>query len=108
MSGGGGSDFSFGGSGGGSGDGGTECDALQFTDVLSSPDPAVIATLVVGQELDVQANGQVVSAIAPAGRAGTLLNQMIRMIECLEEGHAFKAEVKMISGGLIRVHVHHA
>ena len=104
MSGGGGSDIGFGGSGGG-GDEATPCEALAFKDTLQSPDPAVVATLTVGQTLEVELQGYAVIAVAPAGRAGSLLNQLTRMLQCLQNGFIFKADVQSIAGGAVRVRV---
>jgi hypothetical protein len=103
MSGGGGPDVGFGGPGGG--DGVTPCDALTFSDRLQSADPAVVATLTVGQTLDVERQGYGVITVAPAGRAGVLHNQLTRMLQCLQEGYIFKADVQSITGIEVRMHV---
>ena len=102
MSGGGGSDFGFGGGGGSEV---TPCEELTFMDTLQSPDPAVISTLATGHVLDVEIQGYAVIAVAPAGRAGSLLNQLPRMLQCLQGGYVFKAEVQSIMGGAVRVRV---
>jgi len=101
---------------GGSGSGGwtptsssDECATLAFDAQLNSPQAAVLATLAVGeylsvnlsalprQAVQVSKNGVVVGALT-----GT---QTPQLINCLQNGYSFKAEVLSVAGGMCAVRV---
>jgi hypothetical protein len=105
-----------GGGGGGSGgssydpsqDAAPDCDALVFSTILSSPKSKVIATLKVGDVLEVvplSATGPVV-ARASKGDAGSITHPwQPKLLECLNDGHKFKATVTALDGGSCQVEV---
>lgn len=103
------------GSGGGGGHGGDydpPCDKLRFEAQLTSPQPAIVGTLSAGDVLDIATvtmksqlviqtlkNGQVAGGLA--GPDAT------RLRNCMDEGHQYKATVRVINGGQVRVLVEH-
>ena len=106
------------GSGGGGGGGGggqddeSPCDKLQFEAQLTSPKPAVVATLAVGDVLDISVvnmKGQVVVQVLKNGQvAGGLAGpDATRRRNCIEQDHEYEATVRAISGGQVRVRVEH-
>lgn len=113
----------MGGSGGGNGRHGEEpppprdfagCEAIRFETVLASPQQTVVASLVLGQVLPLrlgsQQNRPVVDAVTDAGgRAGSIIStHLTQLIECLQRGHDYVAEVRDLNGGTCRVLVHHS
>lgn len=115
MSGGGG-----GGDGGGGGFGfpdqsaaGVSCADLRFDVVLSDPIPAVVEDLDVGDVLEVELQTEPHRRIAvlddEGDVAGAIATQQFdRLLECLQAGEEYEAEVLSIEGGAIRVDVRHA
>jgi len=106
-------------SGGGGGGGGgpvideTPCERVKFETQLTSPQPAVVATITVREVLDVvlsarqnvlvieaQKNGHAVGGIAGLDAA--------RLRACINDGHVFKATVLTVNGGQVKVKVEHA
>jgi|SRR5579883_1413628 len=106
MSGGGGS-----GGGGAYGGGASEerydCDKLHFEATVNSPDPAVVATLTVGDMLEVTLEGppnRRVVVVAPTATLGSLVDHLPQLIFCLQR-RAFRATVVSIAGIVVRVNV---
>jgi len=106
-----------GGGGGGGGGGGPEvyspCESFKFSAQLTSPQPAVVAQLKVGDVLTIHVvpmNGQVVvQALWNGHLAGGLTGpDATRLRECAAQDHDFIATVLSITGGQVRVHVQHA
>ena len=104
------------GSGGGGSGGGHDdespCDKVRFEAQLTSPQPAVVVTLTVGDVLDiaiVTMKGQVVVQVLKNGKVvgGLAGPDATRLRNCIEQGHHYKAAVRGISGGQIRVLVEH-
>ncbi|WP_414828938.1 hypothetical protein [Alteromonas sp. H39] len=101
------------GSGGGFGSGGTggsfDCSTLAFETHINSPLPAEIAKLSVGDILHIDLsnmNGiQVVRVTYQGNVVGGLVDQNIRMKQCLEQGFSFNAIVRSISGAAVKVFV---
>ena len=102
------------GSGGGGGGGVDtpvfDCADLVIDTQISSPKPAVIATLKVGDLLEVATQnsaGAVVVVLLHKGKvAGGLASpQLHRLRECLNSGTQYRAEVKSINAGQVRVRV---
>lgn len=105
-----------GGGGGGGNSGGSAndspCESLKFDAQLTSPQPAVVATLVVGDVLDIRVDklqGQIVVKVLKGGLvAGGLTGpEATRLRNCIEGGHAYEAEVMSVNGGHVRVRVTH-
>lgn len=108
MSGGGGG----GGGGGGVPDAGPSCERLKFTAQLTSPQPAVVATLKAGEVLDValaNMNGQLVVQVVknkqPVG--GLAGPDATRLRNCLNDSHHYSATVLSVNGGQVRVEIAH-
>jgi hypothetical protein len=98
-----------GGNGPGPGDGGPRdpgypdpdrCN-LNFTTPLQGPDPAVVATLAPGAELDVEVQpgtpfSRVVCRVPATGQiAGSLAaaNELVDLMACWSEGHRYRGQV---------------
>lgn len=109
MSGSGSSNYSSG-SGGSSGE---EYDCLKYVErvQLSSPVPAVVSGLAVGDLLDVRLfqTGAVtiIEAIAATGSvAGSLVpSKMAQLLNCLRDGVEYSAHILSIDRGLVRVEI---
>lgn len=105
---------SGGGGGGGSGGGNYDsaCDKRRFEAQLTSPKPAVVATLVVNDVLDIivtTMKGQIVVQVLKSNQvAGGLAGPDATGLRiCMEQGHQYKAAVRSINGGQVRVLVEH-
>jgi hypothetical protein len=97
---------------GGGGGGGDEFDRCVFTEIttLSSPNAAVIATLAVGDRLNVVYEAgppQRVVAMTPANViAGSITSaKLLLIIECIGEGRQYVAIVTAIAGGRVTVEI---
>lgn len=105
------------GSGGGGGGGGvppnnSPCETLRFEAQLTSPQPAVVATLRPGEVLDIvvaSMGGLAVVQVLKAGQvAGGLTGpDATRLRNCVDQGHAYNASVVSVNGGQVRVRVQH-
>lgn len=107
MSGGGGGDYDVGPGPGGPGAPGS-CDTLRFRTSLVSPDPAVVASLNVGDRLTLaqEAADQPVLALHGSDVAGSVAGvQLATLLRCITEGFLYEAEVVQISGGSVEVEV---
>lgn len=97
---GGGAGGGTGGSFGGSGSGGVDCSQLIFETVVGSPDPAVLADLVVGDVCDivlVQNPTHIIVMTPVAGQVlGAIVNRWEELLGCLEKGVRFVAEVQSV------------
>lgn len=106
------------GSGGGGGGGGggvpdtQPCDTLKFTILVSSPQPAAVATLKVGDVLEIDVAQRGAQVVVRVLQAGTLVGGLAgpdatRLRNCIDAGHDYQAEVLSINGGQVRVEVTH-
>lgn len=107
------------GSGGGGGggdigfapvDSGASCADLKFDTTLTSVDDSVLATVVVGDELDValaSSNGaQSIQVQTASGDVlGAIVDSVPELLRCIQEGTQYKARVSDINGGSVRVEV---
>lgn len=98
-----------GGDGGGAGGGADRC-AIYETTVLASPVATVVATLSVGDTLTValetSPRNRIVVRTNTGAVAGAITSvNLVEMIECMQAGFAYEAEVKSISGGRIEVEI---
>lgn len=103
---------SNGGSGGGSYDYDSPCDKLRFETQLTSPQPAAVATLGVGDILDITVvtmKGQVIVQVLKNGQVvgGLAGPDATKLRNCFEQGHQYKAIVRALNGGQVRVVVEH-
>lgn len=105
-------------SGGGGGGGGdpdppvSPCDRLRFEAQLSSPQPAVVATIQVGDILQIVVatlKGTLVVQVLKDGQpAGGLTGpQAAQLRNCIDQGHNYQATVRIVNGGQVRVIVEH-
>jgi hypothetical protein len=103
----------FCGSGGGGNRPNTEasCESLSEQTTLNSVDEEVLAGVRVGQVLDVVAlssTGPLAAEDHRGAFVGSITSASLgRILECIDEGHRFVAEVKSISGGQVIVLVRH-
>lgn len=106
-------------SGGGGGGGGgpvideTPCTRVKFETQLTSPQPAVVATISVGDVLDVVLTQRQTVLVVEAQKNGVAVGGIAgldatRLRTCLTDGHPFKATVLTVNGGQVRVKVEHA
>jgi hypothetical protein len=98
-----------GGGTGGGGDGDDPCNIVEIVP-LNSPQPAVVATLSVGDVLDVNLNRQganpVLEVLANGHRAGALTHRNhVRIITCIDAGRTYRAVVVSIRGGSVEVRI---
>lgn len=98
----------------GSGGGGytprvSDCGNLSFTTVLGSPKKTVLAVVRKGHILNLiiqQTPTKVVVAVTNTGQtAGTITTMTQKLIECIESGHSYEAEVIHVSGVQCSVNV---
>ncbi len=97
---------------GGSSDYDIPCDSLEFEAQLTSPQPAIVPTLVVGEVLDIIItimNDQVVLQVLKNGQvAGGLAGpDATRLRNCIEKHHKYGATVRLVNGGQVRVLIKH-
>ena len=91
-----------------------DCESIRFETVLVSPQRGIIDRLHVGDvlrlQLGTQQNRPVVDVVTNAGsRAGSITStHLTKLIECLQHGHNYLAEIRDLDGGACRVLVHHA
>jgi hypothetical protein len=105
------------GSGGGGGGGGVpdtqpSCNDLKFSILVSSPQPAAVAALKVGDVLDIDVAQRGAQVVVRVLQNGTLVGGLAgpdatRLRNCIEDGHDYQAEVLSITGGQVRVEVTH-
>lgn len=84
------------------------CATLTFDATVNSPQASVLATLVIGDVLDLtlMLGGQGVSVLKNAMVIGTLTGvRVAQMINCMNSGFDFKATVSTINGGQCVVRV---
>lgn len=101
---------------GGSGSGGwtptsssDKCATLVFDAQLNSPQPSALATLLQGEYLSVELSAlprQVVQVSKSGMVVGALTGtQAPQLINCLQNGYSFKAEVVNVTSGMCTVRV---
>ena len=85
------------------------CEKLSFSSAVNSPQAAVIKTLKVNYVLDVelQTTPHIAVLLNYKGKlAGVLTGiKIASLINCLQNGYIFTADVMSISGGICRVEV---
>jgi hypothetical protein len=86
------------------------CETLVIDTQLSSPRAAVIATIVVGDLLDVELvndGGNVVVVVKHHGQiaGGLSAPLLVRLRECMERGVVYRAQVTARRDALVRVRV---
>lgn len=86
------------------------CARLTFPATLSSPEPTVVETLLVGQVLNVvrteREGVRLVEVRTADGRlTGTLTSSLPDLLRCIEAGFTYAADVVSRDGGVVRVQV---
>lgn len=87
------------------------CHLLKFETRITSPNPAAIVLLKVGDQLNVQiaagSAAQEIQVVIPGGQivGGLLHNRAQRLRECLLGNTRYKATVRSINNGQINVFV---
>ena len=99
-----------GGSGSGAGPSGGDPCAITQRAPLNSPRPAIVATIAIGDILQVQLNESgtrpILEVIATTGLAGALThNGHIRLIDCIRQGFRYEAVVVGQTGGAVDLQV---
>ena len=104
---------SGGGGGGGVVDTQPSCSDLKFRILVSSPHPAAVAKLKVGDLLDIDVAQQGAQVVVRVLQNGVLVGGLAgpdatRLRNCIEGGYDYRAEVLSITGGQVRSEVTHA
>lgn len=99
-----------GGGGGGSSGGGPEKCSFTERTILNSPIPNVVSRLIPGEilivELEAQPRKRVVVKNAMGAVAGAITSaRLVDIIECMELGFGYEAEVLSVQGGRIEIEV---
>lgn len=96
------------GGGSGSGAGSSDSDPCAITQraPLNSPRPPIVATISIGDILQIQLNESgtrtILEVVAAAGLAGALThNGHIRLIDCIRQGFQYEAVVVGLTGGAV-------
>jgi len=89
---------------------GDSCDRLTSETTLTSPDRDVISQLSKGVLLDVEVDNTgarpVVRAMLNGQIAGSITSSIIqKLVECIEGGYSYVAEVISVQGGTCKVRV---
>lgn len=87
-----------------------DCGTIRFETDLASPQPTVVATLAIGDMLDISLDTTgprvVVAAVTASGEtAGSIATRAAQLIRCIRDGHSYTAEVLEITGGVVPVRV---
>lgn len=95
---------------GGGSDPGNDCGSLRFRTQLASPVAAIVAGLTVDEVLSVElrdrAGTRVVAAVtATDDVAGSIIDNIQRLLACIQAGHAYQAIVHAVSGGAVTLDV---
>lgn len=97
-----------GGGSSGSGSQVDDCARIGGTVPLSSPVPAIVNGLSVGQSLDLVVRGGQVFVESQGTVAGVILAGWVnRLIDCIHASEAYSAVVTSLNGGLCEVTVRH-
>ena len=99
---------SSGGSGGPSFEPVKDCDSISFNTDINSPQEKAIGRLKVRDRLNVMlSNNTVVVVRQDTGDTLGSVNwsSIVRLIECMQDGFEYVAEVRDIQDGLIKVHI---
>lgn len=89
------------------------CDQLRFDAQLTSPQPTVVPSLSIGSQLDitvVKRNDLLIVQVLSDGEVvgGLAGPDASKLRNCIVKGHHYKATVRAINGGQVRVFVEHA
>ena len=86
------------------------CDRLEIVTVVNSPDRATLERVRVGDVLDVDIVREGEREIVGVRYEGDLVGsitapQVRRLLECLQDGHQYRAAVEERKGGVCRVRI---
>ena len=82
------------------------CETINFTTDVNSPQPDALIGLKVDAILDIELNNHVVVVVRRDNRKilGSInWTNVLKLIECLEQGYKYVAVVRLIQGGLVKV-----
>lgn len=90
----------------------TSCSTLQFETQLASPKASVVATITVGDLLEISlsqsSNQQTVVALHDGDEAGGIVDPHLSQLRnCLNQGELFQARALQVSGGQVRLRIFH-
>jgi len=89
------------------GAGDTSCD-IELTTALASPDPAVMATIAVGEVLTVvlrESPRSVITQTTSGQYVGAITQRAADLARCMQDGSTYTARVTGITGGAVTVKV---
>lgn len=83
------------------------CDSLVLTAILQSPVPSVVKLLKVGDVLQVIKKGTQGPVVAVHNNVivGSIVNRIVEILNCIDEGTTYEAHVKDIMGLQVKVEV---
>lgn len=89
-----------------------DCKAIDFITQVSSPKPAIVGRLNVGDVLDIEAHdyqGRTVLVLTSQAElvGGLASAQAAKILECIVDGHRFVADIESVTAGQVRIRVHH-
>lgn len=95
--------------GGGGASGDDKCAITERT-VLNSPNAAVVSSLTVGAvlrvDLETQPRQRLVAKTTQNGIAGAITSaRIVDIIECIQEGVSYEAEVIAVNGGKVEIEI---
>lgn len=89
-----------------------KCEDITFDAQLTSPNPAVVPTLRVGEVLDVSVQTTSGRRVVQVTKNGQFVGGLVgpdasRIRNCIDQGHQYKGNVLSVNGGQVRVRVEH-
>lgn len=89
---------------------GDSCDRLTSDTTLTSPNRDVVSLLKPGTELNIEVDESgdtpLVRAVYNGQIAGSITSSIIqKLVQCVENGYSYVAEVKSVEGGTCKVRV---
>ncbi len=89
----------------------TDCTTISIRTHVTSPNPAVLATISVGDILDISItppSGPLVAATNTGAILGTVLTaRLVDLVNCIKAGHSYQAEVTRITGADCEILITH-
>lgn len=86
---------------------GLNCSSLEITTHIISPDMELMQEVVVGQELDVQLENDIVIIIYNTKSLGAInSSSILSLIKCIRGGTVYKAKVLEKDGAQCKVKIH--
>lgn len=88
------------------------CEWLKFEAQIASPQPTIVAALSVGEVLEIAIANLREQLVVQVQKNGVAVGGLIgpdatRLRACIESGHTYRATVRALNGGQVRVFVEH-